>query len=268
MRALSGLRGKAREPATSAGEADGRRILIAVCSAKHSPGVTTLALALAASPPAAGSLLVEADPVGGDLAVRLGGRARVGLSGLLGKAHRGLTAEAISEQCQWLAVGPALLAAPVDHSEATSCVAALAARLADLVPQVSRRSVCDCGRITPGSPAMALARAADVVVWLMNDDKAGLEHTRARLQSTPELLQRSVAVLGGRSTRECDPTELQLRLEIPVLGRVRLDVDGVDLLLSGSRRWERTNFGTDVSRLLEDLRLFAEAATAPQDTWK
>lgn len=233
------------------------RMLIAVCSAKHSPGATTLALALAAAPPAAGSLLVDADPIGGDLAVRLRGRTQLGLVGLLGKAHRGLTVDAVNEQCQWLAIGPALLAAPVDPAEADACLAALAPRLADLLPQVARRCVCDCGRMSPGSAAEPLVNAADVVVWVMTDDKAGLEHTRMRLHSMPAILPKSLAVLAGRPTRECDPAERESRLEIPIVGRIPVDADAVELLLTGSRRWERTTFGGEIGRLLQQIALSA-----------
>ena len=43
--------------------------LITICSAKHSPGVTTLGQALALQ---TGALFIEADPAGGDLAARWG----------------------------------------------------------------------------------------------------------------------------------------------------------------------------------------------------
>lgn len=45
-------------------------MLVAVCSAKGSPGVTSTALALTAAWPDEDARLLEADPAGGDLAFR------------------------------------------------------------------------------------------------------------------------------------------------------------------------------------------------------
>ncbi len=48
-------------------------VLVAVASVKGSPGVTTLCVALAACwPDPAGAIVVEADPAGGDVAMRFG----------------------------------------------------------------------------------------------------------------------------------------------------------------------------------------------------
>ena len=273
MNVLQALRARLRsspEPIRASEEADGsirRRALIAVCSAKHSPGATTLALALAAAPPASRSLLVDADPAGGDLALRLGGRTVVGLSALLGKAHRGLTVDAVSDQCQWLALGPALLACPVDQGETRAALVALVSRLADLLPQTARRCVCDCGRLETESPALALAIAADAVVWVMRHDKAGLEHTRRRLQSLPEVREKSVIVLSGPPTRECDPYERESLLDVPIAGTVPFEPRSIELLLTGSRRWEQTRFGSSVKELLAHIATRTDAAplVTPQD---
>ncbi len=63
--------------------------LIAVASAKGSPGATTLTLALGlARPPARGCLIVEADPDGGSLAARLGLSYEPGLVELAAAARR------------------------------------------------------------------------------------------------------------------------------------------------------------------------------------
>ncbi len=61
-------------------------MLIAVCSLKGSPGVTTWALALAACwPRPASAVLVECDPSGGSLAARFGLAPAPGLV----QPHRG-----------------------------------------------------------------------------------------------------------------------------------------------------------------------------------
>lgn len=59
--------------------------VVALCSAKHSPGSTTLALALACAATEVDEplpLVVEADPAGGDLAAHLGLPVSPGLVGL------------------------------------------------------------------------------------------------------------------------------------------------------------------------------------------
>lgn len=92
--------------------------VIALCSLKGSPGATTAALALATSTTLrADTLLVEADPAGGDLAARLGFPSEPGLASLAAAGRRELDARLVEQHRQQVA-GIDIVAAPVGASAA------------------------------------------------------------------------------------------------------------------------------------------------------
>src|SRR5262249_61331290 len=78
-------------------------MLIAVASVKGAPGVTTLALGLAALWPELGAVLVECDPDGGDLAARFGHHPDPGLASLAAAARTGSRAVPLAGHVQRLA---------------------------------------------------------------------------------------------------------------------------------------------------------------------
>src|SRR6266566_1751510 len=104
--------------------------LIALASVKGSPGVTTTCLALAAAWPGKRRLVIEADPAGGDLGPWLGLPPAPGLTGLAAAARH-----------------------------AGSIFASLAAG-----PETV---IADCGRLDPGSPALAVAAQAEVTLLMV-----------------------------------------------------------------------------------------------------
>ena len=65
--------------------------VVAIVGAKHSPGATTLAVALASAAPVdQRALVVEADPAGGDIAARAGMSLDPGLLTLAAAGRRGV----------------------------------------------------------------------------------------------------------------------------------------------------------------------------------
>ena len=239
------LRGPARAKPSATGN---RTVRLAVCAADHSPGVTTLAMALAATV-GADCVLVEADSSGGDLAARLRGSDRVGLAGLLGRAHRGIDAKDVREQCQPMRAGPALLAAPTDPEEARATLSVLGPRLPAAVAGAANASVTDCGRLAPESPALPFALAAQTVVWATRAETSAVERTRARLSAMPDVARRSVVAVIGACLRP--DHELSAALGVPAVGRVRWDPSGVELLGAGSPRWTRSGLWSDIAEVLD-----------------
>jgi len=159
-------------------------MLIAVCSDKGSPGATTTALALASvwSSPVA---LVEADPYGGDLAVRL--RTKSGAA--LPEAPTVLTvataartsgssalvaryAQRINDQ---LSVVPGHLVAEqlAGVPDWEPFAAALAASTMPVI--------ADLGRLHAGSPLMAVAARAEAVLVVARPDAGSVIRMRERL---------------------------------------------------------------------------------------
>lgn len=179
--------------------------VIAVTSVKHSPGATTLALALVAAwvgdPARAGlpAVLVEADPAGGDLAARVGLPREPGLATLAASARHPGSALDVAAHAQSLPAGGWLVAGPASPDSAEAAVATVALRLAPALRE-SGLAVVDCGRWAKGSEAEPILFMADVVLVIVRPDVAGVDHLCARLGSlrrlTPELL--TIVAVGDR----------------------------------------------------------------------
>jgi hypothetical protein len=165
-------------------------MFIVVCSAKGSPGATSVALALAAIWQGSTPVLIEADPSGGDLAYRCRHRDGGPLAATpsivsLAAASRGGSASSLD--------GPA--ARLVDHTQELACGVravpgligpAQARGLDRLWPNIARAAVAssepviaDLGRIGPAGTAFL--EAADVVVVVCQGRLESLLHTRELL---------------------------------------------------------------------------------------
>lgn len=159
-------------------------VLVAVCSDKGSPGATTTALALTAGWPEP-AVLVEADPYGGDLAVRMrtdtgrvlpetptvltvAAAARTSRDGDLVTSY----AQRVNDQ---LSVVPGPLVA--EQSAGVSDWAPLAASLA----ASARPVLIDLGRLHAGSPLLPVAAAAELLVVVARADTGSLIRLRERL---------------------------------------------------------------------------------------
>lgn len=159
-------------------------MLTVVCCDRGSPGSTTSALALAAAH-VGRAIVVEADPYGGDLAVRCqpadGGRfpevptvltavvaARTETSpDVVGRyAHR------FADE---LGVVPGFLSA----EQATGVTDWTP--LARVMKMSATPVVCDIGRVHAMSPSLPIAAAADVVVVVARADVGAVIHLRERL---------------------------------------------------------------------------------------
>ncbi len=140
--------------------------LISLCSAHGSPGVTTTALALAASWPAdRRCLLVEADPFGGMIGARYGLGQAPGLSSLAAVARRGLDWETVWRHAQELPGGVPILVGPASADEAQAVLRDLAGILADWSSAQSELDVIvDCGRIGSGPVGHEFLARADVTM--------------------------------------------------------------------------------------------------------
>lgn len=155
-----------------------------VCCDRGAPGSTTTALALGAVMP--GSLVVEADPYGGDLAVRChtaehGTRLPSTPTVLTAvvAARTDPSSGSVDRYAQQL--GPGLRVIP-GH---LSCEQGSNIRdwtpLARSLRAVKGPVVCDVGRIHAASPSMPIAAAADVVVVVSRGDTGAVIHLRERL---------------------------------------------------------------------------------------
>lgn len=102
-------------------------MLVAVVSVKGSPGVTTFSLALAARwPVPARTLVVEADPSGGDIALRFSLASTPGLVSLAAAARHSSDSALVWQHAQSLPGGLPVVSAPPDADGARAALSALA----------------------------------------------------------------------------------------------------------------------------------------------
>jgi hypothetical protein len=160
-------------------------VIVTVCADKGSPGVTTLATALAMAWPGE-RLVLEADPSGGDLAFRArqpGGGLLAGDPSVLtlaADARTGLPDGVFARYAQATTWGvPVIQGAPGAAGFAPArnlwpAVAAEAARWPGTV-------IADLGRLQPGNAALPVAKASTAVLVLARVSVESLFHLRERI---------------------------------------------------------------------------------------
>jgi hypothetical protein len=229
--------------------------LVAFGSAKGSPGLTTVLSALAAQWPGGRPLLVvEADPAGGDLATRLGLGGDIGLMTLAAEGRRELTPELVWQHAQPLpgSSGSHVLAGPASAEQASAALSALSGRLARRLAELDHVDVvADCGRLDPGSPAMALVRAADLVVLVARPSASQLHHLAGRVQALGTAVPVGLLLVGDRPY---GVVEAARAVGAEPLGTVADDARAADLLAGG-----RGGRALRASGLLRTARTVAEA---------
>lgn len=159
--------------------------VVAFASTKASPGVTTTVVAAGHVWPAQRSLVVvEADPAGGDLAARHGVPVQPGLASLAAAGRRALSPELVANHTQRVGGLPVVVAPPT----ATPTRAALEVLGTPLGPALARMEadvLVDLGRLDPGSPALPLARGADLLVVVARPTIVELPGSRPESRSWP-----------------------------------------------------------------------------------
>jgi hypothetical protein len=210
-------------------------MLVAVCSLKGSPGVTTLATALGARWPAAENpILVEADQAGGDLMARFRLNDSPGLVSLAAAARRSADAMLLAQHTQQLPGGLRVVLGPVGAEQARAALHALTSggisplRRAAAVPGTT--VIADCGRVDPDSPELSIIRGADAMLLVARACDEQLAHVALKLHAAQRWSRKPCFVLVGDGY----PTrEVSQALGIPVMGRVPRDDKGAAVLCGG-----------------------------------
>lgn len=159
---------------------------VALGSARHSPGATTTALALAAAWPAHRRLLVvEADPAGGDLICLYGLMAEPNLLTLAADARSSVPLDSLWANAQQLPGRPGVAAvvAPIDPAQARAAVATLvrAGLGQTLAGHGEVDVVVDVGRLDPDSPAMELFASVGTAVMVARSTLGQAAHLQKRI---------------------------------------------------------------------------------------
>jgi MinD-like ATPase involved in chromosome partitioning or flagellar assembly len=170
-------------------------MLIAVCCDRGAPGSTTTALALGVAS-AEPTVVVEADPYGGDLMLRC---QTSGGGSLPERPTIATVAEAsrMTTDPDWLdglsheLTSTTRIVPGYSSAEHAAGIADWRA-LAEGLRGASSRVVADLGRIHSASPSMSIAALADVVVVVTRPDMGAVRHLVDRLERlTPALVAES-----------------------------------------------------------------------------
>ncbi len=208
---------------------------VVLCSAKGSPGVTTLACVLGAVWPADRAVVVaECDPSGGDLAGRFGLSTRVGMTSLvLTGRQEEATPPDYRDHSQELPGGLNVLVGPTGADSATALDHELGMSSSSLVHDQCDL-LADCGRLLPGAIGQGrMIQAADGVLLLIRPDVAGIAHARWATSRIRDLSRSPLsAVIVGAG--QFKPSELIEELDVHVLGTAPLDPRAALMASGGS----------------------------------
>lgn len=257
--------------------------VVVLASAKGSPGTTLTGLGLSWAWPG-DVVLVDADPAGGDLALRCRDAAGapldpdLGLLTLGAAARRGAEGTSLQEHLQATSLGFPVLAgapAPEQLGGIAGVWGQLPGVLADHAARHAADVLVDVGRVVPGGATQPLLLAADAVVFVVRPDIEGVAQLRARLRGLAPALRldqrgaRPVDVLVTTSYRDRTVVDdLQRLLDAEglatrVRGIVARDDKGAAVLTAqraGDPR--RTLLGRSARALADDLVADLSAGTA------
>jgi hypothetical protein len=232
-------------------------MLVAVGSTKGSPGATMFALALAARWPGE-SVLVEADPDGGDLGARCAIPDDPGIASLVLAARRG-DAE-LADHTQRIGVGIDVLVAPAGAARSAATVEALPP--AALV-HTGLDVLVDVGRLGGDSPAAGIVATADRIIVVCRGDLASVDHTAAYTRAVPQPGRVGVVVVGACPYPMAELADV---FGVPVQVQAPIDHRAV-AVLTGARRahrgWHRVGLAAAARTVAIDLRPLA-ASTGHQ----
>lgn len=233
--------------------------VVAVYSAKHAPGSTTLAQALACvladghdddGPP----VLFETDESGGDLAARLGLPVDPGLRTLAAASRHSLDPGVLWRHANSLPAGGAVVIAPTDPGSCRSSLDIVGSRLPHLAATERVDAVFDRGRLAdPATDPHGSIRLGATTLLACRPDLAGLEHAGRwvrRFRETSPDARLMVVTVGDRPYGPDDVT----RATGTTAWTVPWDPSGAAALTAGpSRRARRTQLVRAVRTITDRL---------------
>lgn len=226
-------------------------MIVAVCADKGSPGATTLATVFGLIWPM-DRIVVEADPAGADLPLRLYAPDRSTLRpeptvlSLAADARLGLPDDALPVYAQPTSLDiPVVLGAL--SPEKFLPMRALWPQVAGELAKWHGTVIVDLGRLHPGHAALPVARAASAVVLLARATVEGLYHLRDRAGELAHLLGDPTSgdnpvcvVVRAERRRQREALAMTTRVlegagsPVPVVGAVSDDPVGAQALWDGN----------------------------------
>ncbi|WP_051854526.1 hypothetical protein [Streptomyces sp. NRRL B-1347] len=206
--------------------------LVALCSLKGSPGVTTTALGLASHWPTGQTpVVVECDPAGGDVLARFRLGLFPGLVSLAAAARRADDPDLLWQHIQRLRGGLRVVVGPPGAEQARAALEQLIRDGETLLRGPAERAgtvvIADCGRAEAHSLAMPVLRQADVTLVLARARDDALAHVAVEVDALRGWSSEPVLVLVGDGY---GADEVTSELGITVLARLPEDPRGAALL--------------------------------------
>lgn len=226
---------------------------LGMVSAKGSPGVTTLGLAVAA---ATRGLLVELDPAGGDVGCWGGPRGEPGLIRLAAVLrHAPTEASVLEEHAAEVWPGVRVVWAPPEADRCEGIQVAIGGRLAPVLRTVECWVVLDGGRWSSSQPTVRRLEGCDVVAVVVSPTIAGVAHARAVVGGLREVMGSVpvvAVVVGDRGYRTDEVAEV---VGVRTLGPVPWDARWAHVLLTvgASRLWQRSALARSVRTVVDDI---------------
>ncbi|MFI5733169.1 hypothetical protein ACIA49_23855 [Kribbella sp. NPDC051587] len=261
--------------------------LVALASAKGSPGVTTAGLVLGALWPRQ-VLLAECDPSGSDVAIRMtapGGtplNSDRGLVSLAAASRKGLGDEVILAHSQQLDGGLDVLLG-VRSPEQVGGMGGLWHPLGITFNQMQHGDVlADCGRISATSPQLPVIQSARLIVMVCSATGSSVAHLRERMASLVHHVDAQLGVIVVADPKQRDAVKqvwtVLDAMEAPVRHRWHLAFDPVGAAFfegRGHGRLEKTQLirsATDITAEMASLvaaqhDLDMAQAAFPQGEW-
>ncbi|MFJ6901519.1 hypothetical protein [Streptomyces hokutonensis] len=231
--------------------------LVAVCSLKGSPGVTTAVVGLASAWRAGEQpVVVECDPAGGDLLGRYRLETAPGLTSLAAAARRSGEPGLVWQHTQRLPCGLPVVVGPAGTAQARASMVQLAHSGTRALRRAADRAgtvvIADCGRVDQGSPALEVVRDADVMLLLARARDDALSHVATQLDAAARWTRRPCFVLVGDGY---PTTEVAQALEVEVMGRIPEDPKGAAAL--GGAAWRSAPARSPLGKALAHIAALA-----------
>lgn len=268
-------------------------MLTAICSAKGSPGVSSLALAIAAKWPDGGATLLEADPTGTDLSYRCrhqSGREVASAPSLLGLATAVRRVQldspadpgVLDEHAQPLACGARLVPGVPAPAQARG-LSSLWGQIAHSAAGSASDVVVDLGRLERTSATMPLAATATALVVLCQPQLESVIHLKDVLSEVAPALGvrhggRTIipAVVGPAKQGAADAADVDQVLGsigIPLARTIPIAYDPAALAAvegggNPHGRLARTHLLRSVTVLVTFLDRLGRRETAPVSPWE
>lgn len=249
-------------------------MLVALCSVKGSPGVTTAAVAMAACWPRGDRpVVVECDPAGGDLLARFRLDQARGLVTLAAAARRRhADPELLWRHVQPLPGGLPVAAGPVGAEQARAALAEITqpdvSPLRVAADQPGSVVIADCGRVDPDSPALPLIAESDVMLLLARARDDQLSHVVLKLSAATRWSRQPCFVLVGNDGY---PTsDVSQLLGIKIMARIPHDPHGASVLNGqpGSRAsLSRSRIGQAMTKIIQLTAYHAVSAARRAPRW-